>query len=304
MPGTEKGYIDPKVLTTIRDLELKARVLVEGLYIGLHDSPLYGYSAEFADHRQYYPGDDLRNLDWKVYARTDKYVLKRYTMESDMRVTIMLDTSASMGYASGNNITKLDYGIHLAAALAHLVIHQSDRAGLVLFDGQVRTFMPAKGGVPYLRQVLHELQDTQPGQATSVVEVCHEVANRLHQRGLVVLVSDMLDPNYEQLADCLSHFRFVNYDVILFHVLDPNEIAFSFSEVQNFRDLETGEEIVVEPQTFQKEYRRRFDTFRESVEKQCLDAHIDYEQISTTQPLETVLFQYLSKRLKLSVRRK
>ena len=296
----QKGKIDPRVLTTIQDLELKARVLVEGLYIGLHDSPLYGYSAEFADHRLYYPGDDLRNLDWKVYARTDKFFLKRFQMESDMRVMVMLDASSSMGYASGNNITKLDYGVHLAAALGHLIIHQNDRAGLVVFDREVRTFMPPKGGTPHLRQLLHQLQDTEPGEDTNLVSVCHEVANRLSRRGLVIIVSDMFDENYEELTDCLSHFRFVKYDVIVFHVLDPTEIDFAFSEVVNFRDLETTEEIVVEPQTFRKEYLRRFENFKRNVEKQCLDAHIDYEMISTAQPLETVLFHYLSKRARVS----
>jgi uncharacterized protein (DUF58 family) len=295
-----KGMIDPRVLTAIQDLELKARVLVEGLYIGLHGSPFYGYSPEFADHRQYYPGDDLRSLDWKVFARTDRYFLKRYTMESDMRVLILLDASASMGYASAGNISKLDYGIHLAAALAHLVVHQNDRAGLVVFDREIRTFMPSKGGVPHLRQVLHQLDKTEPGLETNLVAVCHEVANRLNRRGLVVIVSDMFDTNFRQLAGCISHFRFVKHDVIAFHVLDPTETGFSFSEVRNFRDLETGEELVVEPETFRREYLRRFEDFRSTVERQCLAAHIDYEPVNTARPLETVLFHYLSRRARLT----
>jgi len=295
-----KGSIDPRVLTAIKDLELKARVLVEGLYIGLHESPYYGYSSEFADHRQYYPGDDLRNLDWKVYARTDKYFLKRYTMESDMRVTILLDASASMGYASEGNLTKLDYGIHLAAALAHLIIRQNDRAGLVVFDREVRTFMPAKGGVPHLRQVLHQLARTEPGEDTNVIEVCHEIANRLSRRGLVVIISDMFDANYEDLTDCINHFRFEKHDVVTLHVLDPSEVEFAFSEVQNFRDLETGEELVVEPQTFRNQYLSRFENFRSSVERQCLAAHIDYELIGTARPIEIALFHYLSRRARMT----
>ncbi|MDA0836773.1 MAG: DUF58 domain-containing protein [Planctomycetota bacterium] len=302
MPGVNKGQIDPRVLTTVKDLELKARVLVEGLYIGLHDSPLYGYSPEFADHRQYYQGDDLRGLDWKVYARTDRYVIKRYKMESDMRVMILLDSSASMGYGSGDNITKLDYGIHLAAALSHLIIHQNDRSGLVLFDDEIRTFMPARGGVPHLRQMLHHLQTTEPGARTSIVDICHQAASRLSGRGLVVLISDFLDPNYEQLSDCFSHFRFARYDVIVMHLLDPAEIDFSFQQIQNFRDLETGEELVVEPETFRSTYTERVQKFRDSVESQCLKAHIDYEFVRTSQPLERVLFQYLSKRAKHSLR--
>lgn len=299
MPGVNKGSIDPIVLTTIRDLELKARVLVEGLYIGLHNSPFYGYSAEFTDHRQYYPGDDLRSLDWKVYARTDRYVLKRYRMESDMRVMILLDTSASMGFASPGGISKLDYGVHLAAALAHLVIHQNDRAGLVVFDRDIRTFMPSRSGKPYLRQILHQLEHARPGQPTRLIPVCHEVAARLVRRGLVILISDMLDRGTERLAECLSHFRFTRYDVIVLHVLDPGEIGFPFSEVQNFRDLETSEEIVVEPKTFRADYLKRLGSFRQSIEKQCLDARADYELVDTSRPLERVLYQYLSRRARL-----
>jgi len=302
MPGVNKGLIDPKVLTTVKDLELKARVLVEGLYIGLHDSPHYGYSPEFADHRQYYQGDDLRGLDWKVYARTDRYVIKRYKMESDMRVMILLDFSASMGYGSGDNVTKLEYGIHLAAALSHLIIHQNDRSGLVLFDDEIRTFMPARGGLPHLRQMLHHLQKTEPGARTSIVDICHQAASRLTGRGLVVLVSDFLDPDYEQLSDCFSHFRFARYDVIVMHLLDPAEVDFSFQQIQNFRDLESGEELVVEPETFRRTYTERIQKFRDSIESQCLKAHIDYEFVRTSQPLEGVLFQYLSKRAKRSVR--
>tara|TARA_B100001013_G_C24600061_1_gene438454 strand:+ start:92 stop:1000 length:909 start_codon:yes stop_codon:yes gene_type:complete len=302
MPGVNKGEIDPRVLTTIKDLELKARILVEGLYIGLHESPMYGYSPEFVDHRQYYHGDDLRNLDWRVYARTDRYVVKRYRMESDMRVMLLLDTSASLRFASGNNITKLDYGIHLAAALAYLIIHQSDRVGLTIFDQEIRTFMPAKGGIPHMRQMLHQLQSVEASEQTGLIDTCHEIANRLNGRGLIVIISDMFDPNYEQFTNCLSHFRFTRHDVIVFHLLDPREIDFNFPEVQNFRDLETGEEIVVEPATFQQQYLQRFEVFRSSIEKQCLDANVDYEMVDTSQPLEKVLFQYLSRRTQIGVR--
>ncbi|NLG34909.1 MAG: DUF58 domain-containing protein [Lentisphaerae bacterium] len=302
MAGVQKGRIDPKVLTAIKDMELKARVLAEGVYIGLHGSPFYGFSSEFADHRQYYPGDDLRSMDWKVYARTDRYYLKRYRMESDMRVMILLDASASMGYASDGNLTKLDYGIHLAAGLSHLVIHQNDRAGLVLFDSAVRAFMPAKGGMPQLRQILHLLEQAEPGQATSVVDVCHEVAGRLGKRGLVVLISDMLDARFKDLAQCLSHFKFATYDVILMHVLDPAEIKFPFLEARNFRDLESGEEIVVESMAFQQEYRKRLEGFRSAVETQCLNARIDYELVDTSHPIEKFLHRYLSKRARMRVR--
>jgi uncharacterized protein (DUF58 family) len=302
MAGMEKGRIDPRLLTAIKDMELKARVLVEGLYIGLHSSPFYGFSSEFSDHRQYYPGDDLRSLDWKVYARTDRYYLKRYRMESDMRVMILLDASASMGYASAGGITKLNYGIHLAAGLSHLVIHQNDRAGLVLFDSAVRSFMPAKGGAPHLRQLLHQLEQTEPGQTTNVVDVCHEVAGRLGKRGLVVLISDLLDANFGDLSNCISHFKFAKWDVILMHVLDPAEIEFPFLEVQNFRDLENREELVVEPLAFRQEYRRRLEEFRRTVETQCLNARIDYELVDTSHPIERVLYRYLSKRARMRAR--
>jgi len=298
----DKGNIDPKVLSSITNLELKARLLVEGLYIGLHDSPFYGYSAEFADHRQYYPGDDLRDLDWKVYARTDKYYLKRYEMESDMRVTVLLDSSASMAFGSEDNLTKLDYAIHLAAALVHLVIHQNDQAGLVAFDREIRTFMPPAGSMSHLRQMLYLLQHLDAGESTNVIDVCHQLANRVRKRGLVILISDFFDENYGDLNDCLSHFRFNKIDVIVFHLLDPFEIKFPFKEVQNFRDMETGNEIVTEPRTFQKEYLRRFGEFQQSIEDQCQKANMDYQLVNTEEPLERVLFHYLSKRARMSVR--
>ncbi|MFW6132507.1 MAG: DUF58 domain-containing protein [Planctomycetota bacterium] len=299
MAGANRGSLDPKVLAAVKNMELKARVLVQGLYIGLHDSPYYGYSCEFADHRQYYPGDDVRSVDWKVYGRTDRYFLKRYRMEADMPVMVLLDTSASMGYKSHHVLSKLDYAVHLAAGLSHLVIQQNDRAGLVLFDGQVQTFMPPRGGKRHLWQILHHLDRVTAGEPTRIIDVCHEVAQRLRQRGLVVLVSDFLDADYERLHRCLGHFRFSGYDTIVLQVLDPTEIEFPFNRTRNFADVETGEEFVVEPLGFRSRYRDRLERFRRSVEQQCLDCHYDYELVNTAHPIERVLHQYLAKRARL-----
>ncbi len=300
--GVNRGSLDPKILTAIDNMELKARVLVEGLFIGLHASPYHGQSSEFANHRQYHPGDEISSIDWKVYARTDRYYIKRYRMESDMPVMVVLDASASMGYHSAQVISKLDYAVHLAAGLCHLIIQQNDRAGLALFDDEVRTFMPPKGGKRNLHQILHYLDRVSASDATGILDVCHEVAGRLKQRGLVVLLSDFMDPDYEQLHRCLSHFRFAGYDVAVFQIMDPTEIDFPFRQTLNFTDAESGDELVVEPLSFSTKYQERLQAFRQSVQQQCHDAHYDYELINTSRPIEHVLHHYLSKRARVQTR--
>ena len=294
--GVNRGSLDPKVLAAVKDMELKARVLVQGLYIGLHDTPYYGNSAEFADHRQYYPGDDVRDIDWKVFARTDKYFLKRYRMEADMPVTVVVDTSASMGYHSDNVLSKFDYAVHMAAGLCNLIVQQNDRAGLVLFDRSVRTFVKPKSGKRHLYQLLHYLAEVEPGEPTGVVEVGHEIARRLTQRGLIVLISDLLDPDYERLHRVLSHLRSTGNDVIVFQVLDPTEIEFPFTRTQTFADPETGDELVVEPHAFRETYQQRVEAFLDSVKRQCLSFHYDYELVNTQRPIEQALHGYLDKR--------
>jgi len=297
-----KGSIDPAVLASVENLELKARMLVEGLFIGLHGSPYYGQSPEFASHRQYYPGDEISRIDWKVYGRSDKHFIKRYEMESDMPVMVVLDTSASMAFNSGDGLSKLGYAVHFAAALAHLAVTQNDRAGLALFDEGVRTFMPARGGKRHLFQVIDQLSRVGPSGETSIIDVCHEVAGRLKQRGLVLILSDFMDPAYRQLSRCLSHFRFSGYDVAAFHILDPAEIEFPFQQTMNFADMETGEEVVIEPRGFQARYQEQMNRFREAVRKQCFDAHFDYTLIDTARPIEKALQQYLAQRARITSR--
>jgi uncharacterized protein (DUF58 family) len=285
-------FLDPAVLAKLPNMEVAARRLVEGLFVGYHKSPSFGYSVEFMDHREYVAGDDLRTVDWRVWARKDKYFVKRFEMEAQLKGTILLDTSRSMEFGEGR-LTKLAYGSYVAASLAYLLIHQNDMAGLVTFDSEVRNYLPARGGRTHLRQILHALSTVAPGPETDVPAVCHRLAGRISSRGMIVVISDLLDDPARVLL-ALQDFQHKKHDVVVFHVMDDAEIDLPYEEVANFRDVESGRRLAVDPGSFRKTYAARVGEFLRELREGCQHSNVDYHLCRTSQPIEVTLGQYLA----------
>jgi uncharacterized protein (DUF58 family) len=288
-----KNYFDPKVLAGISNLYLRARWVVEGIMSGLHRSRAKGFSVEFEAHREYSPGDEIRRIDWKALGKFDRYFIKEYEDETNLRAYLCLDTSASMDYAS-DGVTKFDYGCTLTASLAYLILRQQDAAGLVTFSNRVESFVPPRAKRDYLTQILHALENRGPGGETNVGKILEEVAGQIKRRGLVVLVSDLLDEP-EQILKGLRLFRFKGNDVIVFHLLDPAELDLPFEGNILFEDLEALDlRVVADPRAIRKTYRQVVDEFVGALRKQCHDSAIDYQLISTATPLDRALASYLS----------
>jgi uncharacterized protein (DUF58 family) len=280
-------------------MELRARLVVEGFIAGLHRSPYHGFSVEFAEHRPYLPGDEIKHIDWKIYAKTDRYYIKRYEEETNLKAYLILDTSASMGYASPGQMTKLDYGSYLAASLSYMMIKQQDAVGLTLFDEAIGTFLPPHGTRAYLRQILLTLQSVRGSGKTGAGRALHLVAERIRRRGLVIIISDLMD-NPDEIIAALKHFRHKKNEVIVMQVLDPLERSFGFESDALFRDMETDERMTTHPAHVRKEYRQAMKAFVDHYKRECLEHHIDYVLLDTKTPFDTALFAYLSKRERLN----
>ena len=293
MPNNDKNYFDPKVLAGISNLYLRARWVVEGLMSGVHRSRAKGFSVEFEEHREYSPGDEIRRIDWKALGKFDRYYIKEYEDETNLRAYLLLDTSASMDYAS-NGITKFDYGCTLAASLAYLILKQQDAAGLVTFSTRIEAFIPPKAKRDYLIQILHALENRGPAGETNVGKILEEIGGQIKRRGLVVLVSDLLDEP-EQILKGLRLFRFKGNDVIVFHLLDQAELDLPFDGNILFEDLEAANlKVVADPRSIRNTYREVVQEFIGEMRKQCHDNAIDYQLISTSTPLDQALASYLS----------
>jgi uncharacterized protein (DUF58 family) len=289
-------YLDPKTLVKIGRLDLVARRVVEGYISGLHRSPYHGFSVEFADHRKYVPGDDIKHLDWRTLAKTDRYYIKEYEEETNLRSTILLDTSESMKYGSGE-VTKLEYGCFIAASLAYMLTQQQDSVGLALFDSTVHRFVPPKSNAAHLRLILHELNQISPKAKTSMDLIFHDVAERVHKRGLIVVVSDLFD-DPETILMGLRHFRHNRHEVIVFHVLDEYETTFPFDDTTLFDGLEGYGEVLTEPRSLRDTYLEEANKFIMAMKRGCRKHEIDYVQISTATPLDVALSAYLASRSK------
>ncbi len=287
-------FLDPAIVARLGTIDLKARTIVEGFLTGLHRSPYKGFSVEFAEYRQYLPGDDLATLDWKVYARSDRHFVKKYEEETNLTCHLLLDVSASMGYASGS-VTKLQYGSYLAGALAYLMNRQRDAFGLIAFDDKIASLVPANARTGHLRAVLLALERLKLGAHTNVAKPLHELAAAVRKRGLVVLVSDLLD-DPQQVLDGLKHFRYRGTDVVVFHVLDPYELTFPFERAARFRDMETADEVMAVPATIRQEYIERMQGMIAHYKRELGLVGIDYCLLDTSQPLEHGLMAYLMTR--------
>lgn len=293
MPNGDKNYFDPKVLAGISNLALRARWVVEGMMSGIHRSRAKGFSVEFEEHREYSPGDEIRRIDWKALGKFDRYFIKEYEDETNLRAYLLVDASGSMNYAS-DGISKFDYACTLAASLAYLILKQQDAAGIVTFSNRIESFVPPRAKRDYLIQILHALENRGPAGDTNVAKILEEIAGQIKRRGLVVLVSDLLDEP-EQILNGLRQFRFKGNDVIVFHLLDQAELDLPFDGNILFEDLEaTDLRVITDPRTIRATYRQVVEEFIANMRKQCHDNAIDYQMISTATPLDRALASYLS----------
>ncbi len=276
-------------------MELRARLVVEGFITGLHKSPYHGFSVEFAEHRQYMPGDEIKHIDWKIYGKTDRYYIKQYEEETNLKSYIVLDASRSMGYASAGNIKKLEYAAYLAASLSYMMIKQQDAVGLAVFDEQVSSYLPPHATKAYLRQILIELQKLDASNKTGAGKSLHNIADRIKRRGLVIIISDLFDNPNEVMA-ALKHFRHKKNEVIVMHVLDPLERSFAFGSDAMFKDMESAEQLMTQPWQIQKAYQREMNAFLERYKKECRENYVDYVLMDTATPFDVALTQFLHKR--------
>ena len=292
----ERPFLDPAVVARLGTLELKARTIVEGFLSGLHRSPFKGFSVEFAEYRQYIPGDDLSTIDWKVYARSDRYYVKKFEEETNLDCHVMLDVSGSMAYGSGG-MTKFEYGACLAASLAYLMNRQRDAIGLMAFDDQIVSLLPASARPGHLRAALVTLDRLALGKETNVSKPLHQLCDALTKRGMVVLISDLLDDPGAVIRG-LKHFQFRGCDVIVFHVLDRDELEFPFERATRFEDLETTDEVMAVPGLVRAHYLEAIGGLIDRYRRELGAAGIDYTLLPTSQPLEMALLSYLSTRSK------
>jgi len=292
------AFLNAEEMHKLDRLVLLSRYVVEGNLAGTHRSPLKGASSEFADHKMYGIGDDLKHMDWKVLGRTDRYYVKRFQDETNLRVYIALDRSHSMSYGSGG-VTKFDFACRLAAALAYVVIKTRDSAGLFLFSDKLDFELEPRNSLNHLNNLLKGLQQKRPAAGTRVAETLHQIAGAVRKRGLIIVISDLLDDEHE-IALALAHFRKRLHDVIVFHVLDPAELELNFSKGYEFEDLETLERITADPRALAKEYRRIFNEFLEQYRRACEGLKIDYRLARTDQSAEAYIRAYLEERRRLS----
>ena len=285
------------MVAMLDSISMRAKMVVEGYIIGQHRSPYHGFSVEFAEHRSYEPGDEVRHIDWKLYGKTNRLYVKRYEEETNLRAHLILDTSKSMDYASGK-VSKLQYGSYLLAALSYLMISQQDAAGVVLFDESIRSFIPPKSTPSHLNTLLNVLDVEKPGTDTKIEPVLHEMAERINKRGLVIIISDLFDEP-DSIMNGLKHFRHSKQEVILFHILDRNELEFDFNSRTKFVDMESGEEITTDPWHVKNDYKNLIKNLQNYYKIQCRLNLIDYVPLFTDDSLDKGLNEYFNKRQKL-----
>jgi len=292
-------YLQPDFVAQLTTMELRARLVVEGFITGLHRSPYHGFSAEFTEHRQYMPGDEIKHIDWKAYAKTDRYYIKQFEEETNLKSYILLDASASMKYASRGHISKIAYASYVAAALAYLMVEQRDAVGLTVYDETVRTSIPPRATQSNLRQLLIQLERIVPGNKTGIASSLHQVAEQIKRRGLVIVLSDFFD-DPANVITAFKHFRHKGNEVIVMQVLDPVERSFAFGTDAIFRDIESQEELMTQPWHIQKAYQDSMRQFLENYKRECRDNAIDYVLLDTSTPFDKALMEYLTKRRRLN----
>ncbi len=251
-----RTYLEPTTISKLGRIDVKARLVVEGFITGLHRSPYHGFSVEFAEHRQYMPGDEIKHIDWKVYGKSDRFYIKQYEEETNLKANILLDVSASMGFQSEKTLTKLEYSSYLAASLSYLMLRQQDAVGLMTFDEKVRAYIPPRATINHVNLILKELEKTESGGKTEVSSTFHQLAEKIKRRGLIVLISDLFD-DPDKVLDGLRHFRHRKHEVIVFHVLDRYEREFPYKKEAIFKDMETGEHLLTQPWQVRAAYKEQ-----------------------------------------------
>ena len=295
--SNKSKFLLPETVSILDSMSLRARLVVEGYIIGQHRSPFHGFSVEFAEHRSYEPGDEIRHIDWKLYGKTDRLYVKRYEEETNLSSHIILDISKSMIFSS-SKISKLSYANTLVAALSYLMIKQQDAVGLVQFSNQIDSFLLPKSRPSHLSSLLDKLCDDKFGQDTQIEKILHEMAERIIKRGLIVLISDLID-DQQKILHGLKHFRHNNQEVIVFHLFDRKELEFDFNDRTKFVDMETGEEITTEPWHIRSNYKDLISKKQKYFKTKCRENLIDYFPIVTDQSLGLCLTEYLRKRKNL-----
>jgi uncharacterized protein (DUF58 family) len=293
IPGAR--FVDPQVLARIRNLELLARTVVDGFINGLHRAPYFGASIDFAEHRGYVPGDDIRRVDWRLYARTDKYFVKQYEADTNANFMALVDVSKSMSFAS-RGVTKLQYASYLAACLGYLSQRQRDRVGIVTFDQEIVTHVPPSA--KHFNVMLHTLDRARAERPGRILEPLAKLAEHFKRRSIVALISDLYE-SPDAVLEALKPYKFLGNDVVVFHVLDPAEIDFPYTDPSRFEDLESGEEVPVVPESFADQYREMIRAHIDAFTTRCSEARIDYMLLNTSRPLDDALFTYLGNRERL-----
>jgi len=292
-------YLEPASVARLSRINLIARSVVEGFISGMHRSPFHGFSVEFAEHREYTPGDNIKDIDWQAYGRTDRYVVKQYQEETNLKAHILLDTSGSMGYKSDEtSLTKLQYGSYLAASLAYLMVRQQDSVGLVTFDEKIGHFIPPRSTAVHLNVLLKTLENISPGKVTNISRAFHDLAENIKRRGLIIIISDLFDEPRNVMRG-LRHFRFKRHEVILFHVFDRWEIDFPFRKLTDFVDMEDRSEIQIDPRFVREDYLAQIQEFIGAYKRECASARIEYVQTHTGVPYDLMLHSFLAKRKRL-----
>ena len=284
-------------ISKLENLHLKAKKVVEGFIVGLHKSPYHGFSVEFSDHRPYGLGDEVRHIDWKLWGKTNRFFVKRYEEETNLKAHILIDHSRSMAYSSGN-ISKLEYAKILAASLSYMLIKNQDAVGLYMFDSKVKKIIPPKSTKGHLSTLLKEMEKIKPGRRTNISHAIHECAEKTHKKGLVILISDLMD-DQEKILTGLKHLLYKGHEVIVFHTLDEQEIKFDFNDRVQFKDLESNKTIITDTRQLQKIYQEKINNFIDFYKQNCFKKKIDYINLKTNQSLDIALSEYIIKRKKL-----
>jgi uncharacterized protein (DUF58 family) len=292
LAGPAEKYLKPEVIRQVSRLDLRAKFIVEGFIAGLHSSPFHGFSVEFSEHRKYTPGDNISDIDWNVYAKTDRFYIKKFQAETNLTGYLVMDLSGSMGYTYRQELTKFEYGVSLAAALAYLMIHQQDPVGLIAFDQKVRKSLPPRSKRSQLGNILSLLAKLSPTGETDVAQSLHQVAGMINHRSLVMLFSDLLGDT-DPILRAIHRLRYSGHDVIVFHILDEAEAKFPFEGMLELEDIETPERLLVDAEGIRADYLDEVASFRGRYRKECLSARVDYVPLDTGMPFDKALMSYL-----------
>ncbi len=298
MSNIYQKYMNPEIINKIDNLSLRARLVVEGFIIGMHKSPYHGFSVEFSEHRPYGYGDEIKYIDWKLWGKTDRFYIKQFEEETNLKCNIILDKSSSMSFGS-NKITKFDYSKSLAAALSYLMIKQQDAIGLTTFDDKIDISIKPKSKSSHLNLLLKTMHNSKIGGETNISHLLHIMAESIHKRGLIILISDLLDKE-NNIVEGLRHFRYKGHEVIIFHIIDPKEQDLDYNENVNFIDIENNSAIMADSRIIRSKYNKAFNSFCKFYENECYQNKIDYIRITTDSSLDKALMQYLMKRSRIN----